>query len=233
MAGNTAGSIPAPLTNRATPVDAAAHAALPDGAGRAEATARRQRLPKGFAMNIDKTAAINAARKTVAFGKAAGIIIALYGLFISREHITHVGYAMGLDALAAETLFVFVDFIAIYGKVLTSPRLAAKTRRIGYRLLIVGITLSVVCNVTSGILHHSIGAAVYGAFVVAIVAMVEYAVANTRAKSTATTRTRKAAKVEAAPALTPAQRGAVTRKRNREIRELEAQMAADAASVNA
>ncbi len=131
----------------------------------------------------DKLKAAKAARRAQILGVVSGAMIALYGLVISREHITEIGYWLGLRPLEAETLFVFVDFIAIYGKVLTNKRFTAKTRRIGYKFLIFGGTVSLACNVGSGILHRLVGAALYGAFIVAIVAMLEYAIANTKAKA--------------------------------------------------
>ncbi|MET0904303.1 MAG: hypothetical protein ABWZ52_13775 [Acidimicrobiales bacterium] len=131
----------------------------------------------------DKIKAAAAAKRTVITGMASGALIALYGLWISRSHITHIGYAIGLNPLEAETLFVFIDFVAIYGKMLTSKRLSAKTRRIGYKFLAFGGVASLGCNVASGILHGSIGGAAYGAFIVGIVAALEYAIANTKAKA--------------------------------------------------
>lgn len=84
---------------------------------------------------------------------------------------------------------MFVDFVAIFGKVLTAKRFAAKTRRIGYRFLAAGGVASLACNIASGLLHRSIGAAVYGAFIVGIVAALEYAVVNIKAKATKSTPT--------------------------------------------
>ncbi len=153
-------------------------------------------------LDFERLAAVKAARRTVILGITSGALIALYGLYISREHITHIGYVMGLDMLEAETLFVFIDFVAIYGKILTSKRLAAKTRRIGYRLLALGGLLSLACNVSSGLLHGAIGKAIYGAGIVAIVAVIEYAIANTKPKTTAKSSNR-ARKSE--PELTPRQ----------------------------
>ena len=154
----------------------------------------------------DKIKAAAAAKRTMVIGVVSGALIALYGLVISREHITEVGHAIGLNKLEAETLFVFVDFIALYGKMLTSKRLAAKTRRIGYRFLVFGGLASLACNVVAGFLHGKIGAAGYGAFIVGIVAALEYAIANTKAKTTSTApaepRTRKTSAAAEAPKAT-------------------------------
>ncbi len=133
----------------------------------------------------DKILAARAAKRTQVFGIVSGALIALYGLVISRDHITHVGHAIGLNDLEAKTLFIFIDFVAIYGKLLTSKRLKAKTRKIGYGFLAFGGLASLTCNVASGIIGGSFGAATYGAFIVAIVAGLEYSVANTLAEAEA------------------------------------------------
>jgi len=171
----------------------------------------------------DKIKAAAAAKRTVITGLVSGALIALYGLWISRDHITHIGYTIGLRPLEAETLFIFIDFIAIYGKMLTSKRLSAKTRRIGYKFLAFGGVASLGCNIASGLLLSSIGAAVYGAFIVGIVAALEYAIANTKAKATINSAPRES--VERIPA-TVAQASApmsVARQRANQARELFAQ----------
>lgn len=162
----------------------------------------------------DKLKAAAAAKRTMAAGIISGALIALYGLWISRSHITHIGYALGLGKLEAETLFVFIDFIAIYGKFLTSKRLAAKTRRIGYRFLMFGGAASLVCNVASGILDGSFGAAIYGAFIVGIVAALEYAIANTKAKATAKATTGAPRQPKPTARQLAARKAAATRARN-------------------
>lgn len=96
-------------------------------------------------MNAIRTFLTNPVRRTVAMGILSGALIAVYGLYLSREHITHVGYAMGLKPLEAETLFIFIDIVAIYGKMLTSKHLTAKTRRTGYKFLAFGGAASLVC----------------------------------------------------------------------------------------
>lgn len=167
----------------------------------------------------DKIKAAAAAKRTVITGLVSGALIALYGLWISRDHITHIGYALGLTPLEAETLFIFIDFVAIYGKMLTSKRLSAKTRRIGYKFLAFGGAASLACNVASGILRGSVGGAVYGAFIVGIVAALEYAIANTKAKAVVNTSSRESAvnlgtsAATASAVATPARGTASTRAR--------------------
>ncbi len=162
----------------------------------------------------DKVKAAAAAKRTMVFGVISGALIALYGLWISRSHITHIGYALGLNTSEAETLFVFIDFIAIYGKMLTSKRLTAKTRRIGYRFLIFGGVASLACNVASGALLGQPGAAVYGAFIVGIVAALEYAIANTKAKTVVKPRTRAVTPASLTTRQIGARKAAATRKAN-------------------
>lgn len=134
-------------------------------------------------MNSIRTFVADPVRRTVAAGILSGALITIYGLFLSRDHITFCGYAIRLTPLEAETLFIFVDVVAGFGKMLMSHRLVAKTRRIGRSLLIAGGSVSLICNVASGIMHHSIGAAVYGAGIVGLIAWLEYAVANIKGKA--------------------------------------------------
>lgn len=135
--------------------------------------------------HIDKAAAIAAAKRIANSGIAFGLVLGLYTLFVSREHITHIGYLIGLKPFEAETLFLLVDFIAIFGKLLTNRKLSAKTRRIGRQGLWAGLLLSLVCNVASGLLSGGYGAAIYGAFIVGMLLWIEYAVANIKAKASA------------------------------------------------
>lgn len=131
----------------------------------------------------DKLKAARAAKRTAVIGILSGVAIFAYGLWISRSHITHIGYALKLSAFEAETLFVLVDFLALYGKLMTSKRLTAKARRFGFRVMLTGLAMSTACNVASGILHGSAGGAIYGLVVVVIIVIVEYGVSITKAKT--------------------------------------------------
>lgn len=131
----------------------------------------------------DKDKAAAAARRTARIGILSGVLIFGYGLWVSRSHITHIGHWLDLSRFEAETLFILVDFLALYGKVLTSPRLSAKTRRYGFRVMMLGLALSTVCNVGSGLIAGKIGGAIYGVFLVAIIVVVEYGVSITKAKT--------------------------------------------------
>lgn len=180
-----------------------------------------------MATNVDKVKAAKAARRTAVLGILSGVAMFAYGLWVSRTHITHIGHALRLSEFEAETLFVLVDFLALYGKVMTSKHLQAKTRRYGFKVMMFGLALSVACNVTSGILAGSLGAAVYGLFVVVIIVIVEYGVSITRAKTVNTNndgqRARRKAEREAAAEaerlanMTPAQRGWETRRARAQV----------------
>jgi hypothetical protein len=176
----------------------------------------------------DKLQATETARKIVNSGLTFGVILGIYTLWISRDHITHIGYAIGLGGFEAQTLFLLVDFIAVYGKVLTNRKLSAKTRRIGKQGLLTGLGLSLVCNVMSGLIKGGIipadlavggvGAAIYGVFIVAMLVWIEHAVSNTKAKASTTERRAPRAPKAPAEALTPrqiaARKGAETKRRN-------------------
>lgn len=137
-------------------------------------------------MQNDKLKAAKAAKRSAVIGVLSGVAMFAYGLWVSRGHITHIGYWLQLSRFEAETLFVLVDFLALYGKVLTSKRLSAKTRRYGFKVMLTGLALSTLCNVGSGLLAGALGAAFYGVFLVAIIVIVEYGVSITRAKTVST-----------------------------------------------
>lgn len=175
----------------------------------------------------DKLAAVETARKIAKSGVMFGVVLGLYTLFISRDHITHIGYVLGLGAFEAETLFLLIDFVAVYGKVLTNRNLSAKTRRIGKQGLLAGLGLSLVCNVVSGLIKggiipadlpmRGVGAAIYGAFIVGMLVWIEHAVSNTKAKAVNPERRPRAPKAPAPVTLTPrqiaARKGAETKRR--------------------
>jgi hypothetical protein len=129
----------------------------------------------------------------------------------STMHIVETGHALGLgwEALAAP---LFVDGIAIVGKVSMLPRWTKKFRRSGLGLLMVGGVMSLAANIYAG---DSLGSRGFGVLVVAGFMLLEGHLT-------------KASKAEAiAPAAKPAvdeelaakrseagRKAAVTRKRN-------------------
>jgi hypothetical protein len=125
-------------------------------------------------------------------------LIMVYALFVSRDHITDVGYRIGLHGYQAETLFVLVDIVALIGKVLTLKYFAASTRKMGRNLMVVSGLLSLACNVASGWLSGGYGAAGYGVFIVVMFLVLENVV--TRIKpAAAVTRAKNAAAGKVAP----------------------------------
>lgn len=141
----------------------------------------------------DKARAAETARRIANSGITFGVVLGVYTLVVSREHITHVGQAIGLNTFEANTLFLLIDFVAVFGKVLINRNLSAKTRRIGRQGLMAGLGLSLVCNVVSGLIAggiipanlsgNGIGQAGYGAFIVAMLVWIEHAVSNCKPKA--------------------------------------------------
>lgn len=162
------------------------------------------------------------AKRTATFGMISGLLFAGYALFLSRENITHVGYVIHLKPIEAETLFLFVDFLALFGKMLTGKRLQAKTRRIGYKWMIGGGTASLACNFFSGAVNGNYGEALYGTALVLLIVALEYTIANTKAIATRTTTTVETSTETLTPRQIAARKGAATRKAKREQAELDA-----------
>lgn len=172
-------------------------------------------------MNTTKDA--QAARKIAMFGIVSAIAFACYALFISREHITFCGYAIHLKPMEAETLFIFVDFLAMFGKMLQSKRLSAKTNRIGTKWMIGAGSISLVCNIMAGILQGNYGEAIYGAAIVGLIVALEYTIMNIKAKRTATIKVETATtivKPQGVRASKKCAAGCTCGKHNRKVRQL-------------
>lgn len=135
----------------------------------------------------DKIRIAQAVRRAKTIARIIGVGLLAYGLYLSAGHITEIGLWLRLSDFEARTLFVLVDVVCLFGKLLTAPRyFVAKTRRIGYRLMALGGMLSLACNVLAGVLHGGVGRAGYGAFVVTMIVVIEYAAANIKGKTIAT-----------------------------------------------
>lgn len=131
----------------------------------------------------------------------AGVTIAVslvmvYALYVSMDHITHVAHWIGVPGWQAATAFLLVDLPALIGKVLQMKYFAASTRRVGRRLTYFSGSLSLVCNVGSGLILGSYGAAGWGAFVVimflvleSVITKIKPAAAVTRAKNATSDKT--------------------------------------------
>src|SRR5262245_8936165 len=119
-------------------------------------------------------------------------LIMVYALLVSRDHITHVARLIGLTGYQAETLFVLIDLPALVGKAMMLPYFAKRpTRNTGRILMTLSGSLSVVCNVTSGWFGGGVGPAAYGAFVVFMFLVLEWAVVRIK-PAAAVTRARSA-----------------------------------------
>ena len=151
-------------------------------------------------------------------------MLLLYVLFVSRDHVTHIAYFIGLDGYQAETLFVLIDLPAVVGRVLQLHFFAASTRRVGRRLTYFSGSLSLACNVGSGFLTGGLGVAGYGAFIVVMFLVLEGVVTKikpagsvTKARNAASGTTNRAPKAPA-EVLTPrqigARKGVETKRRN-------------------
>lgn len=174
------------------------------------------------------------ARRVRAAVTTAVTLVMAYALFVSREHITHVAHAIGVPGWQAETAFILVDLPALIGRVLQMKYFAPTTQRTGRRLTYLSGTLSLACNVGSGVILGKPGAAAWGAFVVMMFVILEGVIAKIK-PAAKVTRQRNAANdaPKTAPKVaSPQQRGAATRKRNRELKALEAAYAAQAAPVS-
>jgi hypothetical protein len=82
---------------------------------------------------------------------------------LSSTHIVQTGQRLGLG-WEAWTLPMFVDGIALVGKVSMLKRFSRAFRRSGFRLLMLGGTLSLACNVYAG---ENLGQRIFGVLVVA------------------------------------------------------------------
>ena len=147
-------------------------------------------------------------------------LIMVYALWVSRDHITHVAFLIGLSGYQAKTLFILIDLPALIGKVLNTKYFAASTRKMGRKMTVGSGSLSLACNVVSGIFSGGLGPAAYGAFIVmmfvwleGVVTRIKPAAAVTKAKNANSVKTK-----PAKPALTARQIGgqkaAATRKAN-------------------
>jgi uncharacterized membrane protein len=136
----------------------------------------------------------------------AGVMV--YALYVSMAHITHVATFIGIPGWQARTAFLLVDLPALIGKVLQMKYFAQSTRKTGRKLTYFSGAISLACNVLSGVLHGSAGAAGWGAFVVvmflvleSVITKIKPAAAVTRAKNAAEGKTEKVPtpKVETGP----------------------------------
>lgn len=138
------------------------------------------------------------------------VVTAILGfvLYVSRDHITHTAYMIGLHGYQAETLFILIDVVALIGKVLMMKYFAKSTRTIGLRMLLIAGSLSLLCNVTAG---TNFGERIYGAGIVFLFIGLEQVV--TRIKPAASVKAAKTRAANAADAATPAATATVVTRR--------------------
>lgn len=110
---------------------------------------------------------------------SAVTMVMVYALIVSAAHIIHVAQTIGVPGWQAKTAWVLVDLPALIGKLLQIklPRhgyvFVASTRKTGVRLTFFSGSISLACNVASGIIEGSFGAAGWGAFVVMMFLVLE------------------------------------------------------------
>jgi hypothetical protein len=115
--------------------------------------------------------------------------VMVYALVVSASHIVHVAQTIGVPGWQAQTAWILVDLPALIGKLLQVklPRhgyvFTTSTRRTGIKLTIFSGSLSLACNVASGLINGSWGAAGWGAFVVTMFLVLETVATRIKATS--------------------------------------------------
>jgi len=171
------------------------------------------------------------ANKIKAFVQAAVTGLMIYALYVSMSHITHVARWAGVPGWEAATAFLLVDMPALIGKLLQLRYFAHTTRKAGRQMTYVSGSISLACNIFSGILHGSPGAAVWGAFVVGMflyleskLAKIKPAAAVTRAKNAAADSDEDAPVIVRTNAVTTARGTSAASERVRELLRLNPDM---------
>lgn len=132
--------------------------------------------------------------RTVKFANLLVRLYMIYALFVSFLHIVHTANMLGLYGWQAYSVPVAIDGLALFGMFIRSEKFAAETRRMGKIVALGAGSVSLVANVYAG---DTTGEKAFGILAVTLFLVMELL----------------AAKVK--PALTPAQKGAVTRAANK------------------
>lgn len=90
---------------------------------------------------------------------------------VSATHIVETARKLGLHDWQAYTTPALIDLVAIVGKLSMSRAFTQAFRRSGFRLLMVGATLSLSCNVYAG---SNIGERAFGVLVVGAFMLLEH-----------------------------------------------------------
>jgi hypothetical protein len=133
---------------------------------------------------------------------------------VSATHIVETARKLGLHDWQAYTTPALIDLVAIVGKLSMSAAFAKAFRRSGFRLLMVGATLSLSCNVYAG---SNIGERAFGVLVVGAFMLLEHHATKAGRASVVqvTDEVDEALKAKRSEA---ARKAAETRKRNAAVR---------------
>lgn len=93
--------------------------------------------------------------------------VLLFVIYVSRDHITEVGYKyLNLtEDYQAQTLFVLIDILAMVGKALNSKYFDRATQIAGAILMYIAGAISLLCNILAG---DTLGQQIYGVGIVAV-----------------------------------------------------------------
>jgi hypothetical protein len=136
-------------------------------------------------------------------------------LAASYTHIVHLLNMLGLTGWQAFVAPAFIDGFALLGMLGRSPKFAAETRRVGFRMQVTASALSLIANVAAG---QSWGARIFGVMVVAGYVVAEW-YGEKLIPSVVDTEAQEIAEADALSAKrsAAAQKAAATRKANAEI----------------
>lgn len=98
-------------------------------------------------------------------------LLLLLAAAVSATHIVETARKLGLHDWQAYTTPALIDLVAIVGKLSMAPMFSQAFRRSGFRLLMVGATLSLACNVYAG---ENIGERAFGGLVVGAFMLLEH-----------------------------------------------------------
>jgi hypothetical protein len=146
---------------------------------------------------------------------------------LSSTHIVETGQHLGLD-WESWTLPLFVDGIAVVGKVSMLPRFSPAFRKSGFRLLMLGGSLSLAANVYAG---HTLGQRLFGVLVVAgFMALEAHATKGSRSVAIAAPTEPEVDEELKAKRSASAKKAAATRKRNAATKDKAARVRAPKAA---
>jgi hypothetical protein len=156
---------------------------------------------------------IHTIAKVIAYGMFAG------ALALSASHIIGLFELLGAASLTACVMPIFIDGVALLGRLARSDRFAAQTRCTGLKVQIVASVISLIANVVAG---HTVGDKVAGVMVVAGYVFAEWFADQLKPVEVDVAADRAAAKAAAVA------KAAATRKANAEAKKV-----ADAAKAEA